>query len=320
VSGVSILPVQASITFACAPNIDSALAGTCNYLNTTIAGFYNSKFNDVNAQIYIQYGTTGLGSSLTALDGFSYTTVRNALNADRTSANDTTFFNNDVPASNPFATGNVALTHANSRALGLAAGNNGVTAAGGNCTGINGTTCFDSVITLSDAARIANHFWYRSLSGGAQGANQYDFFSVVFHETDEVLGTMSLCCGEIAGFFAPSDLGRYASSGVRSHGFGGNAFFSINAGGTMIVQYNNLNNGADTGDYATTCTYVQDAFGCAGPGLVNHDPTNGVELTILDVVGYTQAAPEPATVSLLAGGLGIVTWLSRRRRTTRIDR
>src|SRR5262249_28864462 len=152
--------------------------------------------------------------SFTALDGWSYTTFRNALNADRTSADDTTFYNSDVPVSDPFSVaGGVAMTHANSRALGLAAGNNGVTPAGGSCTGINGTTCFDSIITISDSVRLAGQLWYRTLSGGGQASNQYDFFTVVFHESDEVLGTLSACCGQISGgaFYTPSDLGRYSA-------------------------------------------------------------------------------------------------------------
>jgi hypothetical protein len=310
------VPAHASIIYTCDANIDAAVAGTCNFLNTTVAGLYDSTFNDVNARVYIHYGSTGLGGSLTALDGFSYTTFRNALNADRTSAADTTFFNSDVPVASPFGTENIAMTHANARALGLAAGSNGVTPAGGGCSGINGTTCFDSIITISDAVRVSNGLWYRTLSGGAQGGSQYDFFTVVFHESDEVLDTISLCCGQITGFYSPTDLGRYSSPGLRTHGFGGNAFFSIDGGTTNIVQYNNLNNGADTGDFATNCTYVQDAFGCLG-GPTNHNPLDGVELTMLDVIGYTRvvpitAAPEADAIALLGIGLGSLAFIRRK--------
>ena len=38
-------------------NIDATAAGTCNTLNPSIAGLYNSTFSNVNASIYIQkYG------------------------------------------------------------------------------------------------------------------------------------------------------------------------------------------------------------------------------------------------------------------------
>src|SRR2546423_1516042 len=113
------LPASASIVYTCNANIDAAVGGTCNYLNTTVSGLYDATFNDVNAQAYIRYGTTGLGASYTALDGFTYAGFRTALNGDRTSADDTTFYNSSVPAANPFAPDNVALTHANTRALGL---------------------------------------------------------------------------------------------------------------------------------------------------------------------------------------------------------
>ena len=36
---------------------------TCNYLNTTVAGYYNDTFTNANANIYIQLGNTGLGQS-----------------------------------------------------------------------------------------------------------------------------------------------------------------------------------------------------------------------------------------------------------------
>ena len=49
-----------TLTFTCGPNISAA---TCNSLNTTIAAIYDSTFSNVSANIYIQYGTTGLGSN-----------------------------------------------------------------------------------------------------------------------------------------------------------------------------------------------------------------------------------------------------------------
>jgi len=60
---------SANITYTCDPSIS---ASTCNYLNTTIAGMYNSTFTDANANIYITLGTTGLGESQTAFNVVSY--------------------------------------------------------------------------------------------------------------------------------------------------------------------------------------------------------------------------------------------------------
>jgi hypothetical protein len=60
----------ASLSFVCAPNMTNGAgnvgpAGTCAYLNSTIAALYTSTFNNVNASIYIKYGTTSLGQSQT---------------------------------------------------------------------------------------------------------------------------------------------------------------------------------------------------------------------------------------------------------------
>ncbi len=44
-----------TISYTCAPKIGAV---TCDYLNTTVAGGYDSTFTNANALIYIQYGTT----------------------------------------------------------------------------------------------------------------------------------------------------------------------------------------------------------------------------------------------------------------------
>ena len=48
------------VVFTCDANVAAA---TCTYLNTTVAGYYNGTFTNANANIYIQYGATGLGGS-----------------------------------------------------------------------------------------------------------------------------------------------------------------------------------------------------------------------------------------------------------------
>ena len=63
---LSARPAQASVTFTCdtITFAADAPAGTCNTLNSTIAGFYSATFSNANASIYIEYGSTGLASSL----------------------------------------------------------------------------------------------------------------------------------------------------------------------------------------------------------------------------------------------------------------
>src|SRR5882724_181719 len=80
------IPANASLTFTCDSNIDLGLSGTCSSLTSTVSNFYDAAFTDVNAKVYIHYGSTGLGGSFTALDSVSYNTYRTALGADITSS------------------------------------------------------------------------------------------------------------------------------------------------------------------------------------------------------------------------------------------
>jgi hypothetical protein len=96
---IATVPAHASLAYTCDATIS---AGVCTTLNSSIAGLYDSNFSDITLNAYIKMGNTGLGQSTTALSAYSYTTFRNALNADQTSANDTTGFNASAPVANPF--------------------------------------------------------------------------------------------------------------------------------------------------------------------------------------------------------------------------
>ena len=173
--------------------------------------------------------------------------------------------------------------------------------------------------------------YYRS---GTETAAEYDFYSAIEHETDEVLGTSSCIsttgpslannCG--AGEPSAADLFRYSSAGNlvldSSLSTTPGAYFSYNGGVTNGANgnvYNTLDNGDDYGDFVSSCPggplSVQDAEGC--PGTSGLDITNdgGAEINMLDAVGYdlnsSTVAPEPRTsvplsVGLLAIGLGII--------------
>ena len=81
-------------------------------------------------------------------------------------------------------------------------------------------------------------------------------------------------------------------------------FFSLN-GTTDLAPFNQTGSG-DFGDWQSSPLptgvppEVQDAF--ATPGAT---PSLGVELTVLQAIGYDTAAPEPGTVALF--GLGLAT-------------
>jgi len=54
---------RGGVSYTCDPNINATVAGLCNTLNTTTAALYNNTFSNVNASIYIMFGSTGLGSN-----------------------------------------------------------------------------------------------------------------------------------------------------------------------------------------------------------------------------------------------------------------
>lgn len=171
--------------------------------------------------------------------------------------------------------------------------------------------CYDGIITLSIAAQAGGLFYYRS---GFITSAQQDFFTLVEHETNEILGTSSAIeffQGGNPVFIYPADLYRYQSNGARSFAAGnnspcasdnaGNACFSID-GVHMLLQYNNVN-GLDFGDWLTTYEFggcqrvlVQNAGGCPGFGGV--DISRSAEILLLDVIGYTLVGISTSATSL----------------------
>ena len=73
---------------------------------------------------------------------------------------------------------------------------------------------------------------------------------------------------------------------------------------------------------------MQDTFGCDSKGGMSIANDGGVEIAMLDAVGYNLTAtgktlsatgtgtPEPGTFATLGTGAGLVWFMSRRRRKT----
>jgi PEP-CTERM motif len=282
----------------------AAIEGTIN----SAIGIYESTYsNPINVTIYFQEGG-GLGTSIKALYGVNYSDFRAALASEYASSGQsdqgTALAHLPNQVNNP-VTGNptMALSTANIKALG-GPGLPGVTVGGQN---------YDGQIILNTAL---------TFPGSPGSALLVGLSAVVKHEIDEVLGLGSSLAQSFQQFPSAGDLYRYDQNGNRSYTTdpSAQAYFSIN-GTTRLAQFDNQNDGGDWGDWQSNPLpvgaqpQVQDAFATVGA-----NPQVGVELTALDVIGYTRtavAAPEPSTLAI-AGLGGILTLgytLLRRRRS-----
>ncbi len=323
---ITSVPGFASLLYTCDPTIGTT---TCAAINgSSVSGIYSSIFtSSMSADIYITYGNTGVGQSSTPLTAISYSTYYNALAAH---TDDPTALASLGSSGDPLGAqsdNTVSITPALANALSIhtsGANTAGIQADGATSCVLGNSGCYDGVITISNTAGA--FYFPDSPTSPPPSAPPYqiDFYSVVEHETDEVLGTISCIgtrssaaydqCSPLGTNASPADLFRYSAAGVRSFlnaANGTSAYFSINGGVTDIADYNNSPNGQDYGDWLNLYPYlVQD--GEASPDVtldISTDVgTNGnayprPEVAVLNAIGYNQiVAPEPGTFGLLAAG------------------
>jgi hypothetical protein len=331
--------LHASITYTCDSSITSnagqAPGGTCNFLNSSTAGLYNSTFTNANASIYIKLGPVAGGESQFLLGATSYSNYKTQFLGESTD----TAARATLPASEPDVSGDVFVTAAEGQALGydVFTVNFGLMADGTTQCQLGTAGCYNGVIT------IGGQLYFRS---GIDSSSQYDFFSIAQHETDEVLGTASCLTFSVSGSppaasaptkdgctdtngsgLAPTDLYRYSSTGTHAwinassdHANLG-AYFSVNGGATSIATYNNGPNGGDYGDFTfqSSCAsdLVQDyaALSDCSPDITTDAGTP--EIQLLNAVGFnlgSGALPEPASIGLMAAGLAALGVAGYRRR------
>jgi hypothetical protein len=342
----------ASLVYTCNSSVDAAEAGTCNYLNTTIAGMYNSTFGNLNADIYVQMGDTALGEGFLPDNTVSYASYVSALtslaNSDGNAVQLSAVKELGLLDNAVYSGTTVELTGALGTALGLAA-MQGYTAGGVTCL-LGASGCYNDVITITTPANLSlntsnTQFLYWNQQGGTQPSNSYNFYTTVEHETDEALGTAS-CINTVSnnipptlssfcnGGESPADLFRFSGAATRVNGKlvpgtlvpdsslsqVAGAIFSYDGGmtnGANGAVYNTLANSNDYGDFVSSCMYVQDAEGC--PGKTFNITTDGGEINILNAVGFDlksspSGAPEPGTMGLFGVALaGLGFWRRRRR-------
>ena len=196
----------AGISYTCDSTVSTIDgSGVCAYLDTSVASLYNSTFTNANANIYVTTTSSGLGQSVQVTQAVTYATYYNALKAEST---DTTAVNSLSPTEPAVYGGaDVGLTAALVNALnipgsstffGEVAGiyenpaNPGDPDNGNVCT-LPSTNCYNGVIQVVTPAGLSvetggQGLWFRDVAGtasGVQPANDYDYFSIIEHETDE---------------------------------------------------------------------------------------------------------------------------------------
>lgn len=264
-AGLIIVPVWDS-TITSDPNA----AAIENTINAAIQ-VYQSKFSDpVTVQITFAEMSGGLGQSSTFIGSLSYSSYYTALVADSKTTNDVIALAHLPGGSvNPAdGTTSIQVTTANQRALGF------------NANPPPGSS--DSTISLNMS--IIN------IDRISINLSKFDLMAVVSHEIDEALGTSSGLPTPSNG--RPPDLFRFTAAGARTYTTSGDdAWFSIDGGLTDLVRYNQNATG-DYGDWWSIgvphTPRVQDAAGTQGA-----TPNLGVELTVLDVIGWDLVIPAP---------------------------
>ncbi len=315
VSGWLSTPAYCSLVFNSSftanfnTNFGANAAAAQSSFNAATAIFSNLFIDDITINLVVDAvpGTGTLGSSNTSIfTAASYGTLYDAALADASSPDDATttgsggsLGGNGSPgsASDPVATShNWWLTRAQVKALNLAIG--GITA---NDSVNDGTITFGAGYSYSFA--------------GATGPGTYDFIGIAAHEISEVMGRVGLSGDSISGSPGYTLVDALAFSAANTRVLnGGGGSFSLDAGTTLLKDFNSVS-GGDTRDWASGTNDSFNAF--SSSGVLN--PVSAVDVRLMDVIGYDLAEiPEPGTLSLFAGGLALMIAV-RRRRVPRSD-
>ncbi len=335
-------PAQ-GITYTCDANFSTyGPVGLCAALNSILPLIYSSTFTNASASIYILFDpTAGLGESVQYPNFVTYSAYQAKLLSESTDP--AAAF---VPAAEPaiFGTLPVNITSALARHLGIS-GATSITAEGDSCSTPGVGDCYDAIIHIVTPEALAaatggQGLSYRSLSGSTNGTtDNYDFFSVVEHETDEVLGTASCVSYTGPGTTATpncvsaEDLFRYTSPGVRIFNTFAYSYFSADGGVTDLDSntYNTTQGGGDWGDFSQICVFVQDAEACPSSilaansfDITNDGPggTPGPEVAMLDAVGYNlNKAPviSAVTITAITSTSVTITWTTDQASTSLVN-
>src|SRR3954454_5212056 len=217
-------------------------------------------------------GTSVFGQSNTSLFSLSYADLLARVTARATTLDDKTAIGpgGSMTAADPTnGTGTWWLSRAQAKALGKIPDD----------LSTDGTTRFGA----------GNPFTF----SGPVAPNTFDFQGIASHEITEVMGRLGLSGGTIGttpNSFSLIDNFSYTGPGTKGLRGGAGNFFSIDNGSTLLKLWNDPTaNGLDSRDWAPG---TNDAFNqFSNSGVVN--PVSAVDLRLMDMIGYTVAAPAP---------------------------
>jgi PKD repeat protein len=244
-------------------------------INAAVANYKATYSDSVTVNILFKNMNSGLGQSSTWTGTYGYPAYRAALVTKATTADDTSALAH-LPSqtNNPVNNDpNMTVATALARALGFTDGQS-------NPPSGQADSEIDINIGLTNILSTDNN------------PNNYPLNSVFCHEMDEALGFGSnLDSGKTTGAPYPEDLFRYDQTGTGTRAYStspnAQAYFSID-GTTNLARFNNDASQGDTGDWyspGNQTPQVQDATGTPGSSEVL-----GVELRVLDVIGYTRGS------------------------------
>lgn len=331
IMSTALLTVPASyaltFNFSYSGSIDpQALAGF-----QAAAGLYSALFvDDITVNLKIGFSNLGgsiLGQSSSKYQVNSYSSVRDAMQGDKSSANDNkavaslqtgsslSYWTNRF-SNNPNGAGSMTayqtsassleLTYANAKALGLRSAND---------------SAIDGEITFNSAFG-----WDFDRSDGIT-SNLFDFVGIAAHEIGHSLGFISgvdyVDYSNVSGitdsYYAwvnPLDLFRYKAGLADPYLCAGSEakYFSLDNG--LTGASNLFSTGVNLGDGRQASHWKDNlTLGIMDPTAANGEMLQFTDLDILafDVIGYN-VAPVPEPASMIALALGGIAVVCRRRR------
>ncbi|MFI4976328.1 MAG: NF038122 family metalloprotease, partial [Caulobacterales bacterium] len=249
---------------------EAAVQAAVQFFETTFA-------TPITVNITFGWGTVGgqpmdpgaLGESVSTYLPFSYAAVRTALQQDAVTpyAQLAAHF---LPSVDPTNGGEMMLTSADAKALGLADGAR---------AGLDGSVGLDA----------SSAYTFDASKGVA--VQTYDAVGVLGHEISEVLGRQSFVGFTPSGGspeFGLLDLLRYKAAGQLDP-TSPTGSFSLD-GHTLLMAFNNPGNGGDSGDWATSGAFDSfNAFATIG----QPEPISTTDLAVMEVLGYHQTLQPP---------------------------